>query len=154
MHEEPSEQVKWRNRAHFFTLAARLMRRILVDHARSYSASKRGGGHRLALEEADARSEPRDVDLIALDHALERLTELDPRQGRLVELRFFGGLTIAETAEVIGISPATVKREWEMAKAWLYGRLAPVLATTTTLEAGAPSVGADASGLFLHHSML
>jgi len=119
------KQVRWQNRAHFFALAARLMRRILVDHARSHGASKRGGGHRLALEEAHARSEPRDVDLIALDHALQRLAELDPRQSRLVELRFFGGLTIAETAEVMGISPATVKREWEMAKAWLYGQLAP-----------------------------
>ncbi len=118
------KQVQWRNRAHFFAIAARLMRRILVDYARSHRAVKRGGGHRLALAEDHAFSEARDVDLIALDQALQRLTEFDPRQSQLVELRFFGGLTIADTAEALGISPATVKREWDLAKAWLYGQLA------------------------------
>ena len=116
-------RVQWKSRAHFFAIAARLMRRILVDHARSHQASKRGGGHRLELSEAQALSRERDVDLIALDQALERLARFDPRQSRLVELRFFGGLTIEETAVVIDLSPATVKREWDTAKAWLYGQL-------------------------------
>ncbi|MEM7349728.1 MAG: sigma-70 family RNA polymerase sigma factor [Acidobacteriota bacterium] len=118
------KQVHWKNRAHFFAIAARMMRRILVDHARSHLASKRGSGHRLELDEGHAFSEERDVDLIALDQTLERLAEFDPRQSRLVELRFFGGLTIDETAEVLDISPATVKREWDVAKAWLFGQLA------------------------------
>jgi len=117
-------QVQWQSRAHFFAIAARMMRRILVDHARSHQASKRGGGHRLELTEAQAWSDERDVDLVALDQALDRLARFDPRQSRLVELRFFGGLTISETAEAIAVSPATVKREWDMAKAWLYGQLA------------------------------
>lgn len=118
------KQVHWKNRAHFFAIAARLMRRILVDHARSRRASKRGGGQRLELGEADVFSDAREVDLIALDHTLEKLAEFDPRQSRLVELRFFGGLTIDETAEALKISPATVKREWDVAKAWLCSQLA------------------------------
>jgi len=117
-------RVQWQNRAHFFGVASRLMRRILVDHARSHRAAKRGYGHRLTLVDALATSAPRGVDLIALDDALAELAKLDPRQSRVVELRFFGGLTIRETAEVLSISVATVKREWGMAKAWLFGRLA------------------------------
>ncbi|MEM9595661.1 MAG: sigma-70 family RNA polymerase sigma factor [Acidobacteriota bacterium] len=124
-------RVQWRNRAHFFAIAARLMRRLLVDHARSHRASKRGGGQLLTLAEDPAVAPAADVDLIALDDALRRLSELDPRQARLVELRFFGGLTVPESAEVLGLSPATVKREWSMAKAWLFGRLATAPNETT-----------------------
>ena len=100
------------------------MRRILVDHARSQRAAKRGGGRLVSLEEELApASDPTDVDVLALDQALVRLAELDERQSRLVELRFFGGLTIEQTAEVLGSSPATVKREWRVARAWLLRRL-------------------------------
>jgi RNA polymerase sigma factor (TIGR02999 family) len=117
-------RVTWRNRAHFFAVAAQLMRRILVDHARSRNAQKRGGpAPKLALEEAVGLLDRRDVALEALDDALTALAQLDPRQGRIVELRFFGGLTVEETAEVIGISPATVEREWRMARAWLHSQL-------------------------------
>ena len=116
--------VRWQNRAHFFGIAAQLMRRILVDHARACRAEKRGGGERrLPLDEAIAVAATRDFDLIALDEALTRLGELDPRQSRIVELRFFVGLTMEETAEVLGISPATVGREWVAAKAWLHATL-------------------------------
>ena len=120
----------WRSRSHFLGLAARAMRRILVDHARRRRAAKRGGGaHRISLDEA-VELEPREwpapgVDLIALDAALEGLARLDERQGRIVELRFFGGLSVRETAGVLGISPATVKRDWSMARAWLYRELRP-----------------------------
>ena len=117
-------RVKWKNRAHFFAIAARMMRRILVDHARAHNAAKRGSGQRIAIDDAHAISEPRDADLIALDAALARLAEFDPRQTRIVELRFFGGLTLDETAEVMSLSRATIKREWSVAKAWLYGQLA------------------------------
>ena len=97
------------------------MRQILVNHALSHNSAKRGGGaYKLSLDEAVGFSKEPDVDLVALDEALTRLAALDSRQGRIVELRFFGGLTIEETAEVLGISPATVKREWTTAKAWLY----------------------------------
>ena len=114
----------WRNRAHFFGVAANLMRRILVDHARSRLAAKRGGDiQRISIgdvEPPDRASESaQDVDLLALHEALERLAVLDPTQERLVELRYFSGLTIEETAEALGISPATVKREWAFARAWL-----------------------------------
>ena len=113
--------VRWQNRTHFFGIAAHLMRQILVNHALSHRAAKRGGtAHKLSLDEAAAVSQERDVDLVALDEALISLTKIDPQQSRIVELRFFGGLTIEETAEVLGISPATVKREWTTAKAWLY----------------------------------
>lgn len=112
--------VRWQNRAHFFGVAAQLMRRILVDHARGHLASKRGGGtRRLSLEDVDSKFERPDLDLIALDDALLELAALDPQQSRIVELRFFGGLTIDETSEVVGVSPMTVKREWALAKAWL-----------------------------------
>jgi RNA polymerase sigma factor (TIGR02999 family) len=114
-------QAQWQNRAHFFGLAAQMMRRILVDHARHQHAAKRGGAEqKLSLDEAVWVSTEHATDLTALDDALTRLAGLDPQQSRLVELRFFGGLTIDETAEVLGVSPATVKREWSLARAWLY----------------------------------
>jgi RNA polymerase sigma factor (TIGR02999 family) len=113
-------RVDWQNRAHFFGVAAQLMRRILVDHARRHRASKRGGfRQKLTLDEAVDYSQTRDVDLVKLDDALTALAKFDARQSRVVELRFFGGLTIEETAEAIGVSPATVKVDWSMAKAWL-----------------------------------
>jgi len=116
--------VHWQNRAHFFAIAAQLMRSILVDHARSHAYAKRGGGARkIALDEALAVSQQRAADVVALDDALKRLAEIDPEQSRIVELKFFGGLTIEETAEVLGLSPATIKREWSTAKAWLYHEL-------------------------------
>ncbi len=118
-------RVQWRNRAHFFGIAAQLMRRILVDHARRQRAAKRGGGATmLAINEEIAAGPERDFDLVALDDALEQLQEFDPRAARLVELRFFGGLTIEETGEVLGLSPATIKREWSTARAWLYREIA------------------------------
>lgn len=117
-------RVHWQNRAHFLGIAATMMRRILINHAQSHQAAKRGGGrYTLSLDAAadwvDERDVDRGVDLVGLDEALTRLTPIDNRQSRIVELRFFGGLTIEETAEVLGISPATVHREWRMAKAWL-----------------------------------
>lgn len=116
--------VRWQSRAHFFGIAAQMMRRILVDHARARRSDKRGGtARRLPLDEALAVAESRDIDLVALDDALTRLATLDPRQSKLVELRFFGGLTMEETADVLGISPATVGREWTAAKAWLHTAL-------------------------------
>ncbi|CAN5530205.1 sigma-70 family RNA polymerase sigma factor [soil metagenome] len=110
----------WQNRAHFFGVAAQIMRRILVDYARSHRAEKRGGGwDKLAFDEALAPAAERSIDLIALDDALKDLLALDPRQSQIVELRFFGGLTNEEIAEVLDVSATTVKREWRMAKAWL-----------------------------------
>ncbi len=115
------KRMKWQNRAHFFGVAAQMIRRILVDHARGHRADKRGADAvKLTLDEALAIPEERNLDLVALDEALHALATLDPQQGRIVELRFFGGLSIEETAEVIGVSPATVKRDWAMARAWLY----------------------------------
>ena len=111
---------QWRNRAHFFALAAQVMRHILVDHARARRTSKRGGTRpAVPLDEAVNILSERDVDLVSLDDALRALEASDPQQSRIVELRYFGGLSIEETAEVLGISPATVKRDWTMAKAWL-----------------------------------
>lgn len=113
-------QVEWRNRNHFFALAAELIRRILVDHARARVAAKRGGSSfKLSLDEAMAPAEEKDLDLVALDDALQALARTDTQQSRIVELRYFGGLTIEEAAEVLEISPATVKRDWAMAKAFL-----------------------------------
>jgi RNA polymerase sigma factor (TIGR02999 family) len=110
----------WRNRAQFFGVAAQLMRRILIDHARAHQASKRGGpNYNVSLSEAYRFGEKPDLDLLALHEVLERLAKLDAPQGRIVELRFFGGLTIEETAEVMEISHATVEREWRIARAWL-----------------------------------
>jgi RNA polymerase sigma factor (TIGR02999 family) len=112
---------QWQNRAHFFGIAAHLMRQILVEYARGRGTAKRGGNApRLALDEATALSQQADVDLVALDRALLELSDLDAQQGRIVELRFFAGLTIEDTSEVLGISPATVKRDWTTARAWLY----------------------------------
>ena len=117
-------QVQWQNRAHFFGVAAQMMRRILVDHARKYHASKRGSGaEKLSLDDISPLATKTDMDLVHLDEALTRLAELDPQQSRIVELKYFGGLTIEEIAEVIGVSPATVKREWATAKAWLFREL-------------------------------
>lgn len=110
----------WQNRAHFFGVAAAVMRRILVDYARSHRAEKRGGNlEKLQLDEASALSPQKDVDLVALDDALNDLAKFDPRQSQIVELRFFGGLTVEEVGEVLEISPRTVKREWRLARAWL-----------------------------------
>ena len=114
------ESPQWKNRAHFFGVAAQVMRHILVDHARNRRAAKRGGGvPRLALDPQMALPQTRDLDLLALDDALNRLAELDAQQSRLIELRFFGGLSIVETAAALNISAATVKREWATARAWL-----------------------------------
>src|SRR5262249_30744003 len=113
--------VHWQNRAHFFGVAAQLMRRILIDHARAHNTAKRGGNrYKLSLGEAIGLPERQDLDLVALDDALNTLAAKDPKKSRIVELRFFGGLTIEETAEVLGISLTTVKADWRMAKAWLY----------------------------------
>lgn len=114
-------RMQWQNRAHFFGIAAQLMRRILIDHARRYQYQKRGGGAvRISLDEAAAVTEARAAELLAVDEALEKLTAIDARKGRIVELRFFGGLDLDETAEVMGISSPTVQREWRLSKAWLY----------------------------------
>lgn len=116
--------VDWRNRAHFLGVAANMMRRILINHARAQQAAKREGyAHAVTLDDAlGVFSNPR-VDMLMLNHALQELTELDPQQGKVVELRYFGGLTIEETAEVMGISPATVKREWGTARLWLLNKM-------------------------------
>ena len=114
--------VQWQNRSHFFGIAAQMMRRILVDHARHEHRAKRGGDSpKLSLDEAMAVAEPEaEVDLLALDDALTSLSTIDPRGARIVELRFFSGLTIEETAEVLSVSSGTIKREWSTARAWLY----------------------------------
>ena len=113
--------VDWQNRAQFFGIAAQLMRRILVDHARTRKRAKRGGSNvRVSLDKAMVVAKDPDLDLVELDQALDRLAEIDPQQSRIVELRFFSGLSVEETAEVLRISPATVKRDWSMAKAWLH----------------------------------
>ena len=118
------KKVQWQNRAHFFAISAQLMRRILVDFARSRRFAKRGGGARqVAFDEALAIAPQRSVDLVALDDALTSLAALDPRQNQVVELRFFGGLSIAETAEVLKVSPTTVRRDWSLAQAWLHREL-------------------------------
>jgi RNA polymerase sigma-70 factor (ECF subfamily) len=112
---------QWQNRAHFFGIAAHIMRQILVEYARGRSTAKRGGGAcRLTLDEALALPQQMDVDVVELDKALTGLAELDAQQSRIVELRYFAGLTIEDTSEVLGISPATVKRDWVTARAWLY----------------------------------
>lgn len=119
--------VSWQGRAHFFGIAAQMMRRILVDHARGRDAAKRGAGAcKLTLDEDLLAPAERDINLVALDQALDTLAKLDSQQGRIVELRFFAGLSIEETAEVLKISPATVKRDWAMAKAFLSRQLKPV----------------------------
>ena len=120
------QKARWQNRAQFFGVAAQLMRRVLVDHARVHQAQKRGGSdqQRLSLADVERASDKPDVDLLALHEALNELAELDPQQARIVELKFFGGLSIEETAEVLGVGHATVERDWKMARAWLRSKLA------------------------------
>jgi RNA polymerase sigma factor (TIGR02999 family) len=116
--------VRWQNRAHFFGIAAQAMRRIMIDHARTRQRIKRGGvQHAVTLDEAMIAGEARSIDVLALDEALTRLAAIDVRQARIVELRYFAQLSVEETAEVTGLSPATVKREWAMARAWLHAEL-------------------------------
>jgi len=117
-------RMNWQGRAHFFGAAAELMRRILVDYARAHNAAKRGGGaFKVSLRDVAAVIEQQDVEVMLLDQALTELAALDPAQARLVELRYFGGLSVEETAEAMKLSPATVKRHWNSAKAWLHRRL-------------------------------
>jgi RNA polymerase sigma factor (TIGR02999 family) len=119
------DRARWQNRAHFFAIASEMMRRVLVEHARKRKAAKRpGAAVRVALEEDVATAKPREADLIALDAALEELTAMDARQGRVVVLRFFGGLSLEEIAEVLDVSRATVNRDWRFARTWLYRRVA------------------------------
>jgi RNA polymerase sigma factor (TIGR02999 family) len=113
-------RIQWQNRAQFFAIAARLMRRILVDHARAHAAAKRGAGYKVPLGDDDARTPPQQVELLDLDAALDRLHAVDERLSELVVLRYFGGLTVDEAGEALGISPATVKRDWTRARAWLF----------------------------------
>ena len=114
------KNIQWQDRAHFFGIAARIMRQVLVDYARKRRYAKRGGdARRVSLDEAMIVSEERAADVLALDDALKSLAEIDPRQSQIVELRFFGGLSIEETAEVLAVSPGTVMRDWTLAKAWL-----------------------------------
>jgi RNA polymerase sigma factor (TIGR02999 family) len=113
--------VRWQNRAQFFSIASRLMRRILVDHARAHHYAKRGGGAvKVSLDEAALVTHDRAAELVALDNALTSLAAIDERSSRVVELRFFGGMSVEETAEALGVAPVTVKRDWSTAKAWLY----------------------------------
>ena len=128
--------VNWQSRSHFFGIAAQIMRRLLVDHARGHLRDKRGGGQQLVpLVDALVFSPEQSSALVELDGALERLAAMDARQARIVELRFFGGMTVEETAEVLGVSPKTVKRDWSVAKAWLHGEL------KAAYDAGAGAVG-------------
>jgi len=118
------ERLDWRDRAHFFGVASGIMRRILIDHARRHRAARRGGGSvHVPLDDVDPAAPERSEELVALDEAMERLRSLDERQERIVELRFFGGLGVEETAAVLGISARTVKREWSVARAWLRAEL-------------------------------
>jgi RNA polymerase sigma-70 factor, ECF subfamily len=119
------KNARWQNRAQFYGIAAQLMRRILVDHARVKYAEKRGGAEqqRLSITSAEILATKPDLDLLALNEALDELTAMDPQQGRIVELKFFGGLSIEETAEVLGIGHATVERDWKLARAWLRRKL-------------------------------
>ncbi|MFN2509979.1 MAG: sigma-70 family RNA polymerase sigma factor [Pyrinomonadaceae bacterium] len=115
-----AQDVHWQSRAHFFAIAANLMRRILVEHARRRDADKRGGSQiRVPLHDALPVAAETDVDLLAIDEALDRLAAIDPRQARVVELRFFSGLSVEETAAALDVSPKTVKRDWSVARAWL-----------------------------------
>jgi RNA polymerase sigma factor (TIGR02999 family) len=114
----------WQNRQHFFAVSAQVMRRVLVDHARMRLRSKRGGKHiRVPADEVFLMSEGQSTEVLAVHESLSRLAKLDSRQSRVVELRFFGGLTVAATAKILGVSPKTVKRDWNHAKAWLYGEI-------------------------------
>lgn len=117
------ERIQWQDRSHFLAMAAKIMRDILVDKARQRNALKRDGGQRITLSNLSAAAQTPCTDALMIHHALEKLAEIDPERARLVELRFFGGLTIEETAEILGSSPATVKRNWEVARGWLYRAL-------------------------------
>lgn len=117
------QPTQFANREHFFAIAAQLMRQILVEHARRRGAAKRGGGHKLALDEVAKPTKMETMDLVALDTALQELAQLDARQSQIVELRFFAGLSIAEVARLLHISPATVKRDWATARIWLHQRI-------------------------------
>ena len=117
-------RVNWQNRAHFFGVAAQMMRRILVDHARAHRATKRGADfQKLPLDENIDKAVERSLEIIALDEALYELARMDEQKSRIIELHYFGGLSAEEIAEVLGVSPITVKRHWRMAKAWLYGQM-------------------------------
>jgi RNA polymerase sigma factor (TIGR02999 family) len=116
-------RMQWRDRAHFFAMAATLMRRVLVDHARDRARDKRGGGVVFTTLQDERVATPPGIDALALDEALDRLAAIDPMHARIVELRYFAGLTIEETSDALGISPATVKREWTFARAWLHHQL-------------------------------
>lgn len=117
------ENVSWQNRAHFFAVAAEVMRRILVDHARAKSAAKRDGGQKILLDDAISLQSEKEISITRLEEALQALEKIDPRQAKIVELRFFGGLSIEETAYVLKVSETTVKREWTFAKAWFQREL-------------------------------
>ena len=117
------ERMQWQNRAHFFAVSAQVMRRILVDHARRHNLKRGGGVRHVALEEAAAVGGDQGPDLVALDDAMNTLARIDPRKVQVVEMRFFGGLSVEETAEVLKVSPVTVKRDWRAARAWLYREL-------------------------------
>ena len=118
------ERVAWQNRAHFFAMAAQMMRRVLIDHAREHQAAKRpGAAVKVVLDDRVGATQPRDCELMALDQALVELARIDPRQGQIMELRYFGGLSEQEVAAVLSISRATVTREWHTARAWLYRRM-------------------------------
>jgi RNA polymerase sigma factor (TIGR02999 family) len=137
------KQVKWQNRAHFFAISAKLMRRVLVSMARARHAHKRGGASApLSLDEASVFSQDRAAELVALDDALKALEELDKRKSQVVEMRFFGGLSVEETAEVLKVSPDTVMRDWKRAKAWLYSELSR---TGTSRPWPSPSLSSDQS---------
>ena len=134
--------IRCNNRAHFLALCSQMIRRILVDHARKHLAAKRGEGLQVPLDEALLGNKARGVDVEALDEALTALSRMDPRKGRLVELRFFGGLTVEETADVLGVSEETVTRDWRVAKTWLFrelGRATP--AAKATVASGAKKGG-------------
>jgi RNA polymerase sigma-70 factor, ECF subfamily len=117
------KRMKWQNRAHFFAVSAQVMRRILVDHARSHNVKRGAGVPHISLEEVAVVGGDRPADLVALDDALNALARLDPRKVQIIEMRFFGGLTVEDTAEVLNVSPATVRRDWSIAKFWLYREL-------------------------------
>src|SRR6185295_16589126 len=117
------KRMRWQNRAHFFAASAQLMRRILVEHARRHNLKRGGGLQHVSLEETAIVREDQSADMVALDDAMNALSQLDPRKEQIVEMRFFGGLSVEETAEVLKISPITVKRDWRAAKAWLHREL-------------------------------
>ena len=118
------KRAQWRDREHFFAMASQIIRRILVDYARRLHAQRRGGlDTRITLDEALAPQQDRDLNLVELDNALEALSQIDSQQARIIELRFFGGLSIEATGRILGVSPSTVNREWNLARAWLYREL-------------------------------